>query len=136
MQMVILCPVAVVAAVFDWRSRRIPNLLVAAIALMGLGVIASTLGPARLPLAFGTGLAAGLACMPLYVMRGLSAGDVKLIAATSVWWSVTQLLIALVAIALSGALLAIGYLCFSRETTHIPYGLAIASSTVGTVLFS
>lgn len=136
MQMVILCPAAVVAALYDWRSRRIPNLLVAAIALLGLAVVASTLGFSRLPIALGTGVAAGLACMPLYVVRGLSAGDVKLIAATSVWWSLTQLLIALVAIALCGALLAIGYLCFSRDTTHVPYGMAIAASTVGTVLIS
>ena len=95
-----------------------------------------TLGSSRLPLAFGTGVAAGAACTPLYVLRGLGAGDVKLIAATSVWWSLSQLLVALVAIALCGALLAIGYLSFSRDTSHVPYGMAIAASTVGTVFLS
>ena len=74
--------------------------------------------------------------MPMYVMRGLSAGDVKLVAATSVWWSLSQLVIALAAIALSGAVLALGYLCINRGVTHIPYAVAIAASTVVTVTVS
>jgi Flp pilus assembly protein protease CpaA len=61
---------------------------------------------------------------------------VKLIAATSVWWSLTQLLVALTAIALCGAVLAIGYLLISRDTSHVPYGMAIAASTVGTVFLA
>jgi len=109
---------------------------VISIAVGGLAVVALTLGSSRLPLALGTGVAAGAACMPLYMIRGLGGGDVKLIAATSVWWSLTQLLVALAAIALCGALLAIGYLCFSRETSHVPYGMAIAASTVGTVFLA
>jgi Flp pilus assembly protein protease CpaA len=135
-QMVILCPAAIAAAAFDWRSRRIPNVLVVAIAVAGLVAVALTLGSSRLPLAIGTGVAAGAACTPLYVLRGLGAGDVKLIAATSVWWSLTQLLVALTAIALCGALLAIGYLLISRDTSHVPYGMAIAASTVGTVFLA
>ena len=135
-QMVVLCPAAIAAAAFDWRSRRIPNVLVVAIAVAGLVAVALTLGSSRLPLAIGTGVAAGAACTPLYVLRGLGAGDVKLIAATSVWWSLTQLLVALTAIALCGALLAIGYLLISRDTSHVPYGMAIAASTVGTVFLA
>ena len=134
--MVVLCPAAIAAAAFDWRSRRIPNVLVVAIAVAGLVAVALTLGSSRLPLAIGTGVAAGAACTPLYVLRGLGAGDVKLIAATSVWWSLTQLLVALTAIALCGALLAIGYLLISRDTSHVPYGMAIAASTVGTVFLA
>jgi prepilin peptidase CpaA len=134
--MVVLCPAAIAAAAFDWRSRRIPNVLVVAIAVAGLVAVALTLGSSRLPLAIGTGVAAGAACTPLYVLRGLGAGDVKLIAATSVWWSLTQLLVALTAIALCGAVLAIGYLLISRDTSHVPYGMAIAASTVGTVFLA
>lgn len=135
-QMVVLCPAAIAAAAFDWRSRRIPNVLVVAIAVAGLVAVALTLGSSRLPLAIGTGVAAGAACTPLYVLRGLGGGDVKLIAATSVWWSLTQLLVALTAIALCGAVLAIGYLLISRDTSHVPYGMAIAASTVGTVFLA
>ena len=54
-QMVILCPAAIAAAAFDWRSRRIPNVLVVAIAVAGLVAVALTLGSSRLPLAIGTG---------------------------------------------------------------------------------
>lgn len=133
-QMVVLVPAVVVAAVFDWRERRIPNLLCLGIALAGLIGGAYELGAAQIWSGLASGTLGGLACMPMYVMRGMSAGDVKLIAATSVWWSLAQLLIALAAIALCGAALALGYLCFSRGVTHIPYAVAIAASTVATVM--
>jgi prepilin peptidase CpaA len=134
MQMVLLVPAVVTAAVFDWRERRIPNRLCLGIALVGLVGGAYELGAGQIWSGLASGTLASLACMPMYVMRGMSAGDVKLIAATSVWWSLTQLVIALVAIALCGALLALGYLCFSRGVTHIPYAVAIAASTVATVM--
>ncbi len=134
MQMVILIPAVVMAAVFDWRERRIPNLLCLGIAVVGLIGGAYELGAGQIWSGLVSGALGGLACMPMYVMRGMSAGDVKLIAATSVWWSLSQLLIALAAIALCGAALALGYLCISRGVTHIPYAVAIAASTVATVM--
>lgn len=134
MQMVVLVPAVIAAAVFDWMERRIPNVLCLGLALVGLAGGAYELGVGQLWSGLASGVLGGLACMPMYVMRGMSAGDVKLIAATSVWWSLSQLLIALVAIALCGAVLALGYLCFSRGVTHIPYAVAIAASTVATVM--
>ena len=134
MQMAILIPAVFVAAVFDWRERRIPNQLCVGIAVAGLIGGMYEFGIGHLGSGLAIGALGGLACMPLYVMRGLSAGDVKLIAATSVWWSLSQLLIALVAIAICGAVLALGYLCISRDVTHIPYAVAIAASTVATVI--
>jgi prepilin peptidase CpaA len=136
MQMVILIPAVLVAAVFDWRDRRIPNPLCLGLALAGLVGGAYEFGVGHVWSGLASGVLGGLACMPMYVMRGLSAGDVKLIAATSVWWSISQLLIALAAIALCGAVLALGYLCVNRGVTHIPYAVAIAASTVATVMVS
>ena len=133
-QMVVLVPAVVAAAVFDWRERRISNRLCLGIAVAGLIGGAHELGGAQIWSGLASGTLGGLACMPMYLMRGMSAGDVKLIAATSVWWSLAQLLIALAAIALCGAALALGYLCFSRGVTHIPYAVAIAASTVATVM--
>lgn len=134
MQFVVLIPAVVTAAVLDWRDRRIPNALCAGISVVGMVGGAYELGAGQLWSGLASGVLGGLACMPMYVMRGMSAGDVKLIAATSVWWSLSQLLIALAAIALCGAVLALGYLCFSRGATHIPYAVAIAASTVATVM--
>ena len=133
MQMTLLVPASFVAAAFDLHSRRIPNWLSLGIAVAGLAAICISFGVDRLLVGIATGVFGGLACVPFYVMRSMGGGDVKLVAATSVWWSVTQFLVAFVAMAICGAILAIGYLCFSRETTHIPYGAAIAASTAGTV---
>lgn len=135
-QMVILIPAVAIAAALDWRARRIPNVLCVAIAVAGVVACGLESGAGRMWSGVGSGVLGALACMPVYVMRGLSAGDVKLIGATSVWWTLSQLLIAFAAIALCGALLALGYLCFSRGVTHIPYAVAIAGSTVATVLVS
>lgn len=72
---------ALAAAVFDWRQRRVPNLLLAAAAvpallsfalfqhgLLGSGMLASTAG-----LAVGV-----LPWMPGYLLGKVGAGDVKL----------------------------------------------------------
>jgi Flp pilus assembly protein protease CpaA len=71
--------------------------------------------------------------MPIYVLRGMSAGDVKLISVTSIWWTVSELLIAIASTAIAGAILALIYICVNRGATHVPYAIAIATSTVATV---
>jgi prepilin peptidase CpaA len=132
MQLAVLIPSVLLAALLDWRTRRIPNVLSIFIAIAGLVYLVvepSATHPLR---GLTHALAAGLACMPIYIVRGMSAGDVKLIAATSVWWTTTQLLVALASTAIVGAILGVIYLCATRDATHIPYAIAIATSTVGT----
>lgn len=68
------------AAIIDLRSRRIPNLLIVA------GLIAALLANLWLHsgagwTTWGLGMLTGFALfLPLYLMRGMGAGDVKLIA--------------------------------------------------------
>lgn len=68
------------AAVSDLRRRKIPNRLVlagllAALALHGVA------GAPHWPLAWAGGMATGFFLfLPLYLLRGMAAGDVKLIA--------------------------------------------------------
>ena len=134
MQLVVLIPAVFYAAFLDWKTRRIPNVLNALIAIAGIAYLgiehamSSALGGVT------HGAIAGLACMPIYLLRGMSAGDVKLISATSIWWTATQLLIALAATAIVGAILAVIYICATRDATHVPYAMAIATSTIGTAL--
>ncbi|MFL6708424.1 MAG: prepilin peptidase [Massilia sp.] len=85
-QQLLLMLMVVAAACTDLYSRRIPNKLLLA---CGLGAIVLHLaGPApgeallRALGGFGTGLAVFL---PLYLMRGMAAGDVKLMAATGLF---------------------------------------------------
>lgn len=86
----ILCALLLCASWFDFRSHRIPNWLVFSGALLGIAL--NTILPegygftSFLPGAIGfwqslAGLGLGLAILlPLYLLRAMSAGDVKLIA--------------------------------------------------------
>lgn len=134
MQFSVLIPAVLLAAISDWRFRRIPNSLTALIAIGGVAYLGMEYSATTALGGVAKGALAGLACMPIYILRGMSAGDVKLISATSIWWTTSQLLIALVSTAIVGAILAVIYICATRGTTHVPYAIAIATSTVGTTL--
>ena len=69
------------AAVIDLRTRRIPNALTGALAVIGVGIAAAKLGPIGLGGAL-LGCALGLAFMlPGHLFGATGAGDVKLFAA-------------------------------------------------------
>jgi prepilin peptidase CpaA len=69
------------AAAYDLRYRRIPNWVVLTGLLLGLGVNTYLFGWAGLQRSLlGLGLAF-LIYFPLYLLRGMGAGDVKLMAA-------------------------------------------------------
>jgi len=72
----------IVAATWDLRWRRIPNWLTAAGLAAGLALQAAIGGSAGLLSAIkGVGLAL-LVYIPLYALRGVGGGDLKLMAAT------------------------------------------------------
>jgi prepilin peptidase CpaA len=77
----VLAAVAVVAGVWDLRTRRIPNWLVLTGLLLGFLLNGFLfLGPGLVRSALGFGLAL-LIYFPMYLLRGMGAGDVKLMAA-------------------------------------------------------
>jgi len=134
MQLLVLLPAVLLAAFLDWKSRRIPNKLSALIAMAGIAYLGIEHSPTTALVGLAQGTIAGVACMPIYLLKGMSAGDVKLISATSIWWTGAQWLIALASTAIVGAILSVIYLCATRGATHVPYAIAIATSTVGTAL--
>ena len=84
---VVLALVVVIAAVYDVRYRRIPNWLTLSGVLLGLGLnwwVGSQLGADAgfgvLRALKGLGLAFVI-YFPLYILRGMGAGDVKLMSA-------------------------------------------------------
>lgn len=118
------------AAWHDLKTRRIPNWLVVAgivIALAwqaglprGAGLFAAPAGSIGL-LASVAGCAAGLALLlPLYALRLLGAGDVKLMAMVGAWLGTAQVAGAIVLTMLAGGVLAIVF--------------ALASGVLATVL--
>ena len=77
--------IAFVACVTDLRSRRIPNVLTFGAAVVGLIAHASSGGIHGALTSFG-GLALGLGLfLPFFLLGGMGAGDVKLLAALGAW---------------------------------------------------
>lgn len=95
------------AAFMDWRTRRIPNWLTVPALLTGIGVNAifggwqgtkNSLG--------GAGLALGL-LLPLVLLRGLGAGDWKLMGAVGAMMGWRSMLFVLFASILASGLMAV-----------------------------
>lgn len=97
--------VAGAGAWYDLRERRVPNALTAgglALALM-LGALGGWEGLGAAAAGAGIALAVGL---PVFLAGGLGGGDVKLLAAVGAFLGPSELPVALLAIALTGGLLA------------------------------
>lgn len=78
---VLLTVLVIPAAVFDFRSRRVPNWLTLSALLLG---IALNVFLFQTPGLWNSLEGLGLACLfyfPLYFLRGMGGGDVKLMAA-------------------------------------------------------
>src|SRR4051794_40262091 len=88
LQLLSLAPLGamlVIAAVIDWRNRRIPNWLTVLMALSGIAGSFMTVHVAA-PSAALLGLLVGFALpFVLFAMGALGGGDVKLLAAVGAW---------------------------------------------------
>ena len=149
----------VAACASDLRSRRIPNAIVLALTLGGIGYSLATMAPlAALEHALG-GTAVGFALwVPFWLGRVLGAGDVKLAAASGAWLGAAGVVEASLLAAVMGGVLAVwalardgglavgttrfgAWMLASRATgriapeltpkeRRIPYGLAIAAGAM------
>jgi prepilin peptidase CpaA len=104
---VLLLVLAVTACVTDARTRRVPNWLTATGFLLGLGLnyfLFET--PGFLMALKGAGIAL-LIYFPLYLLRGMGAGDVKLMAAAGALVGPTNWLGILLCTSIFGGILAV-----------------------------
>jgi len=131
------------AAVTDTLRRRIPNLLCAGLALLGLVRIVGALADGT-----GTGLqtAADLAAALTVFAAGalafrfglLGGGDAKLLAAGTLWLGAASLGPFLLTTVLAGGILAVAFLIArfagpataDRAAASLPYGIAIAAGGI------
>jgi prepilin peptidase CpaA len=112
---VVLAALALAGALYDLRWRRIPNWLVLAGAILGIGLNSFLFELAGLRSALlGLGLAF-LVYFPLYLLRAMGAGDVKLMMAIGslVGWR-TWLLIFILS-ALAGGVIGIVVILWRRR---------------------
>lgn len=106
---------AVIGAATDVRSNRIPNWLTYG-SLVAALFLRTALGGWRDLIQGLAGMALGGGVFfLLFVIRGMGAGDVKLMAAVSAWVGFHRTLTVLVATALAGGVLAVIYMVFYKQ---------------------
>lgn len=116
-------PLAILVTYMDVRYRRIPNKLVLAILVGGLVLNTFFGGRAGLLVSLGGfALAFGLMFF-LHIFGTLGAGDVKLFAAIGAVNGVSLVLPTLLVVALTGGLLAIFKMIYSRRARATMFGV-------------
>lgn len=107
--------VVLATAVFtDLRSRRIPNLLTLAAALMGFGFQVWNFGSDG-AINAASGLCAGfLALIPIYLWGGMGAGDVKLMASVGAFLNFKLAVIAASLTLVAGGIFGLAILLWRR----------------------
>src|SRR5581483_9087850 len=120
-----------IAAVSDFRTRRIPNQVCLALAIGGIAFSLSTLGIARgSGFALG-GLAGGFAIwIPFYALGWLGAGDVKLIAAAGAWLGSIGVIRASLAGAIVGGGVSLAMLLWQRNPKTVATDVVLLLNTV------
>ncbi len=124
-QLVVLVVLLVTAAVIDWRTFRIPNWLT--VGGMVFGVLYSAVSGQTLtsgPLNALAGLGLGLvALLPLYVLRVMGAGDVKLMAMTGAFVGFPNIIYAVLFTFVTGGIAAVAFAirrrAFRRMTNNV-----------------
>ncbi len=115
LMLVALAPVALVACWYDFRWHRVPNWLNAIIAVTGLGTQAAVNGWMGFGLAVqGMLVGFGMLIM-LWIMNGMGAGDVKLMAALGTWLGPQMAFYAVLVGGLLGGVIAVGMILYRRN---------------------
>lgn len=129
---IVFTAILLVAAIGDLRSRRIPNRLVAVLAVLGIAFSIAQQPVIPGLVKGGEGLLVGLACwLPFYAMGWLGAGDVKLFAAAGAWLGPARAAEGALIGALAGAVLSLIWMMKSRGIREAVETLGMAASSPG-----
>ena len=98
------------ALVWDLRQGRIPNRLTYGSIALGL-LLRVILGGGRGALdGLAAGLVGGGVFLLLFLVRGMGAGDVKLMTAIGIWSGLRHLVVIMMVTAIAGGILALAYM--------------------------
>ena len=103
------------AAVIDWRTRRVPNALTLGASAVGLAFAIADRGASGLGWSLGGWAVGLLVFLPLFALRALGGGDVKLLAAFGAWLGPERVLWVAVYGAIAGGVLAVPFLLWRRR---------------------
>ena len=104
--------VLTLACIADLRTRRIPNVLTLSAAVLAVAYHAATGGWAAVGSSVGGWLLGVALFFPMFALRGMGAGDVKLLAAVGAWLGPTEVAFVALATSIAGGVLAIGVALF------------------------
>ncbi|HPN35569.1 MAG TPA: A24 family peptidase [bacterium] len=146
LKIALLLVIALAAAWWDLRQRRIPNWLTLPAFIAGIGLHVTAEGTAGLSASV---LGAAVGAIPfavVYWLGGMGAGDVKLMAGVGALFAFPAAVQALFCIALAGGVLALVRISMhlyqqragtktagSVRRLELPYGIAIALGTCFTI---
>jgi Flp pilus assembly protein protease CpaA len=130
--LIVVAAAAVMAAAIDVRTRRVPNVLTGAIALVGVGLAGAGLGRVGVMLSIA-GCVVGLVLMlPGYLIGATGGGDVKLLASVGTLLGPAPTLRAFVASAIAGGLIAV-FVAYRRGRLAATFaGTAALMTSAGT----
>ena len=115
-----------IAAITDLRSRRVPNILTLTAAVVAFAFHGFSSGWPALVMSLGGWVVGLMLFMPLFLLRGIGGGDVKLLAAIGAWLGpIPTIWVALFA-ALAGGVLAVivsAYHGYTRQAFTNVWGL-------------
>jgi prepilin peptidase CpaA len=107
--------VAMLGAITDIRSARLPNRLTYSAGVAALMLRTAVLGwPGLKNGLIGILIAGGFFCL-LFVLRAMGGGDMKMMAAVGAWVGSRHVLTVLIAIALAGGVLALVSMVFNKN---------------------
>jgi prepilin peptidase CpaA len=105
---IVVMAAGVIASWIDLRSRRVPNLLTMPLACAGLLLAAVHASDVTVPDALLGGLVGLGVMLPLHILGGTGAGDVKLMAAFGTFLGPAGVLAAFIRMAIIGGVIAVG----------------------------
>jgi prepilin peptidase CpaA len=127
----VLIAVVLVAAIYDLRFRRIPNWLNLSGVILGLAVNTFLFARSGFIVAV-LGIACSLAVyVPLYLIRGMGAGDVKLMAAVGAIAGPWNWFAIFLATALLGGIVSIVFVALKRRVTQTCFNVGLIVTELG-----
>jgi prepilin peptidase CpaA len=128
-----------IACLTDFRSRRIPNVLVGVGVILAIFFQTATVKGGGLFISSGAGglglwsalvgmLAALLLLLPVYALRLLGAGDVKLMAMVGAWLGAPSIFWAMLWTALAGGVLSIVFMLATRSGSNVIQNLQVMAN--------
>ncbi len=129
---IVVIAIALLAGLTDVFTRRVPNILTGPAWLLGLAWALGDGGLGRFAEVLAASVILAAPYVLLFLFAGGGAGDAKLMAAIGAWLGILNGLLALLAIALCGSLLAVAYALHHGRFWSV---MTYMRQSIGTVMY-